>query len=90
MTVSTPYRTTPDFDQDTLPAALRRSHNTKAGVWGRLCVLEGMVRYVLADCGTETMLASGQAMTILPEQKHFVEPLGPLKMHVEFYDHPPD
>ena len=27
-----PYRSTPIFDQDTLPAALRRRHDTKEGV----------------------------------------------------------
>ncbi|WP_156475072.1 DUF1971 domain-containing protein, partial [Acetobacter malorum] len=32
MTEALPYRSTPVFDQDTLPAALRTRHNTKAGV----------------------------------------------------------
>ena len=27
------YKRTPTFDQDTLPAGLRREHRTKAGVW---------------------------------------------------------
>jgi hypothetical protein len=29
-----PYRSTPVFDQDKLPKALRVRHDTKAGVWG--------------------------------------------------------
>ena len=89
MNDSAPYRTTPVFDQDSLPAALRRSHSTKAGVWGRLCVLEGAVRYVIADCGSPTIASAGQAIVILPEQMHFVEPLGNMRMCVEFYDHLP-
>lgn len=28
-----PYRSTPVFDEATLPAALRREHRTKLGVW---------------------------------------------------------
>lgn len=36
-----PYRSTPVFDQDTLPAALRARHDTKAGVWGLIRVIEG-------------------------------------------------
>jgi hemoglobin len=27
---------------------------------------------------------------VLPEQLHHVEPLGPVQMRVEFYDHKPD
>ena len=30
----TAYKRTPVFDQDSLPAGLRRSHRTKTGVWG--------------------------------------------------------
>ena len=27
------YKSTPVFDQDTVPAGLRRAHSTAAGVW---------------------------------------------------------
>src|SRR4051812_31020618 len=43
--VSKPYRSTPVFDDQTLPQALRQAHTTKAGVWGVIRVLEGCVRY---------------------------------------------
>ncbi len=36
-----PYRSTPVFDEISLPAALRNEHSTKAGVWGLICVIEG-------------------------------------------------
>ena len=36
-----PYRRTPVFDQDTMPAALRREHSTGVGEWGRIGVIEG-------------------------------------------------
>jgi len=36
-----PYRTTPVFDEDSLPEAIRGDHSTKQGVWGLLRVLEG-------------------------------------------------
>lgn len=32
---------TPVFDENTLPAALRREHRTKPGVWGVIRVLDG-------------------------------------------------
>jgi len=84
-----PYRTTPVFDQDTLPAALRREHSTKAGVWGIIRLLEGRLRLQFADGTPECMLSPGATGLIEPEQIHWVEPLGEMRMQVEFYDSQP-
>ena len=35
-----PYKTTPVFDETSLPGAIRNAHSTKAGVWGLLRVLD--------------------------------------------------
>jgi tellurite resistance-related uncharacterized protein len=43
-TVAQAYRCTPVFDENTLPAGLRRAHRTKPGVWGAIRVLEGRLR----------------------------------------------
>lgn len=85
-----PYRTTPVFDEDSLPAALRKEHRTKAGVWGLIRVLEGRVRFVSLDPPSETVLSDQEPGMVEPEQPHYVEPLGPMKMHVEFYDRRPE
>ena len=87
---SRPYRVTPVFDEDTLPQALRNAHNTKAGVWGLIRVLEGELRYVIADPAAEQILRPGRPGLVSPQQLHFVEPLGPMRIQVEFYDAPPD
>lgn len=85
-----PYRSTPVFDQNTLPQALRARHNTKAGVWGVIRVLEGELRLTyLGDPSSEVLLTPGQPGLIRPQQPHFVTPLGPMKMQVDFYDQPP-
>ncbi|QZP09094.1 DUF1971 domain-containing protein [Caenibius sp. WL] len=85
-----PYRSTPIFDEDTLPQALRAGHNTKAGVWGVIRVLEGELRLTyLEDPPSEVLLTPGQPGLIRPQQPHFVTPLGPMKMQVDFYDQPP-
>lgn len=84
-----PYRVTPIFDEATLPAALRKRHNTKAGVWGIARVLEGRVRLVYLDPPSEVTLDPATPGFLLPEQPHFVEPLGPMRMCVEFYSQPP-
>ena len=85
-----PYRSTPVFDETTLPAALRREHRTKAGVWGVIRVLEGQLRFSLADGGGGTILTTDRPRLVLPEQTHRVEPLGKVRVRVDFYDQPPD
>src|SRR3546814_2805171 len=44
-----PYRSTPVFDETSLPAALRGEHRTKAGVWGLIRVLEGKLQLNIID-----------------------------------------
>jgi tellurite resistance-related uncharacterized protein len=89
MTPVTPYRSTPVFDETTLPAALRREHRTKAGVWGVIRVIEGRLRLTLCDTGEQAILTPGCPGLVLPEQPHQVEPLGPVLLQVDFYDRPP-
>ena len=89
-TPTTPYKSTPVFDEVTLPAGLRREHRTKAGAWGVIRVLEGRLRYQVLDPSSEVILEPGRPGLILPEQPHLVEPLGAVRMQVEFYDHLPD
>ncbi len=86
MTGPTPYKSTPVFNETTLPAGLRREHRTKAGVWGVVRVFSGRVRYHVLDPVSETVLDSDHPGLVLPEQPHFVEPLGAIAMCVEFYD----
>lgn len=88
--MSAPYRSTPVFDEHTLPAALRRRHNTKAGVWGVVRVLEGRLKLTWLDPPSDVVLEEGGSGLLLPQQDHFVEPLGPMKMRVDFYDTLPD
>jgi tellurite resistance-related uncharacterized protein len=82
-----PYKSTPVFDEYSLPAALRRDHSTKAGVWGVIRVLEGELLYERA--GEARTLDPMTPALILPEEKHRVEPLGPMRMQVDFYHAPP-
>jgi tellurite resistance-related uncharacterized protein len=80
-----PYRRTPVFDEDTLPAGLRREHRTRPGVWGVIRVLDGRLRYQVLDPASEAILGPGRPGLVLPDQPHLLEPLGPMRMQVEFY-----
>lgn len=82
-----PYKSTPVFDENSLPAGLRREHSTKAGVWGVIRVLEGRLLFERGDERRE--LTPGAPAIIQPEEKHRVEPLGPMRMQVDFYNAPP-
>ena len=84
----TPYKTTAIFDQDTLPAALRREHRTKEGAWGVIRVLEGELLLSFSDGRSET-LSRDRPGLIRPQETHWVEPLGEMRMQVEFYDREP-
>jgi hypothetical protein len=48
-------------------------------------VLEGRLRLVFADANPERLLTPDAPGRIAPEQRHRVEPLGPMRMQVEFY-----
>ena len=84
-----PYKSTPVFDENTLPAGLRREHRTKVGVWGVIRVLEGRLRYQVLDPVSEMVLEPGVPGLVLPDQPHRVEPLGQMRMQVEFYHQMP-
>jgi tellurite resistance-related uncharacterized protein len=84
-----PYRSTPVFDETSLPAALRSRHNVKAGVWGVIRVIEGRLKLRYLDRPSEIVLEPGRPGFVLPEQPHEVEPLGAMRMQVDFYDRPP-
>jgi tellurite resistance-related uncharacterized protein len=80
------YSRSPEFDQDTLPAALRKQHSTKPGTWALIHVLEGRLIYRIYEPPSETVLEPGAPGVVRPEQLHEVEPASaPMRMYVEFY-----
>ncbi|MFA7587581.1 MAG: DUF1971 domain-containing protein [Novosphingobium sp.] len=84
-----PYKVTRIWDQDTLPAAVRGQHSTKAGTWGLLKVLEGEVRLVFHEPPRSITVTPGNPGLITPEAYHHVETVGPMRMQVEFYHERP-
>lgn len=83
------YKRTADFDARTLPEGLRKSHSTRAGVWGLIRVLSGRLRYrIESDPPREFALESGVEGVVVPEQLHHVEPDGAVVFYVEFFRAP--
>ena len=79
------YRRTPVFDQDTIPAGLRREHRTAPGIWGLITVLEGRLRFRSLRPVHERGLEPGAPMAVAPQQPHEVASDGPVRFFVEFY-----
>ena len=47
------YQQTPVFTEHSVPAGLLRDHATKRGVWARIEVLAGALRYRIASLGID-------------------------------------
>ena len=80
-----PYGVTPEFTESSLPAKLRCDHATKSGVWGVIRVLDGRLRLAVGSATDVCELGAGETAVVEPEQVHAVEPLGPVRMQVEFH-----
>lgn len=79
-------RTTPVWDQASMPAGLRRAHRVAAGTWGRIVVYEGRLRFTAATTpAIEIELGAGVLQGIPPGVEHCVEPLGAVRFAVEFF-----
>ncbi|MBP6435662.1 MAG: DUF1971 domain-containing protein [Sphingorhabdus sp.] len=88
--MSEPYASSPIFDEQTLPDALRNDHRTKVGTWGLLRVLEGEVRLIFTEPHTEHLVTSDTPAIIPPQATHYVVPVGAIRMQVEFWRERPD
>ncbi len=81
-----PYKKTPVFTEQTVPAGLLKAHQTKAGTWGKIVVLKGQLAYRILEPEAEShLLEPGQHGVVEPEILHEVEPAGRVQFYVEFY-----
>ncbi len=78
------YKIFGPFKGENIPNMVLNRHNTKVGVWGKLEVLQGAVRYTLCDNGEAFDLKAGDTHIILPQEWHMlVIPEGVDKRDVE-------
>ena len=75
---------TPVFTETSVPPRLRAHHQTAAGVWARIAVLEGRLRYRVDALGVDRELSPDAPGVVVPEVPHSVEPLGTVRFYVEF------
>lgn len=82
-----PIRKTPEFDEGSVPKGLLRAHQTKAGVWGEIVILEGQLQYMINEPEEEILILDAENFGVVePTVRHEVKPLGAVRFYVEFYE----
>ncbi len=77
---------TPIFENATIPKALLSDHSTKAGVWAKVTVLQGQLRYIVEAPVAQTFLLTPETPGLVaPEIKHYIEPDGDVRFYVELF-----
>ena len=77
------YQCTKTFTEDTVPRGLLTDHATKAGTYGRICVVSGTLELTRGSGQTEKIQA-GTVALVMPQEVHAVKPLGAVSFYVEF------
>jgi tellurite resistance-related uncharacterized protein len=83
-----PYTQTPEFTERTIPSALGANHATAPGVWGKIFVIEGRLRYQPGAPAPDITLSREAPGIIVPEVRHSVHPIGAVRFYVEFWRAP--
>jgi tellurite resistance-related uncharacterized protein len=87
------YKTTPLFTKSNIPKLFLFAHNTKAGVFGKICVCYGSLKfYGFSErrglIEKEVIVAENECVISPPEYWHKVEFLtDDTEFKVEFYAH---
>lgn len=78
------FKRTETFTEHTVPDGLLKDHTTAPGVWGRITVVEGTLRYRVVQFDTDIELSPQNPGIIVPGVPHSVRPVGKVRFHVEF------
>ena len=79
------FKVTPEFTESSLPEGLRREHQTNAGIWGKIVIVEGKLRYSVGSKNLSIELGPDRPGVIVPELVHCVEPVETVRFYIEFY-----
>lgn len=79
------FSRTPEFSEESIPDGLKKEHRIRAGVWGRIVVLEGRLRYRILEPGIQDEELTPEVPGVVePEVPHEVKALGKVRFYVEF------
>jgi tellurite resistance-related uncharacterized protein len=79
------YKKTPIFTEESFPTGLKNDHSTQAGIWAKIIVTKGKLRYCVDTLEIDLELSLDKPGIIVPEVLHSMEPLGTVNFFIEFY-----
>ena len=80
------FRDLGELDEISIPAGLLKDHSLKEGVWGRLEMLAGSLRFVwAAGEPSGRILSAGDTMIIPPTKLHHLELDGDFKLKLALH-----
>ena len=62
------FKSTPLFTKISIPRALQRQHETKAGVWGKIVVIDGTLLYEVLEPEPRIMMLDPETPGIIPPE----------------------
>jgi tellurite methyltransferase len=78
-------RTSPEWDEHTMPAGLRRAHRVARGSWGRIVVRQGQLQFrARTKPELQVVVGAGSTQAIPPDLDHEVRPIGSVCFSIEF------
>jgi tellurite methyltransferase len=84
-------RTSPEWNEQTVPAGLKRTHQIAAGTWGRIVVHNGQLGFAAGTSPElNVVVERGSSQAIPPEVDHHVLVLGPVSFSVDFLSISPE
>ena len=80
------YKQTQEFNERTIPEGLKINHATKAGTWGIIHVLVGLLLYTVKHPAiSQYELTKSQLGIIVPCMPHSIEAKDRVRFYIEFY-----
>lgn len=79
------YKRTPTYTDKTIPKGLLKSHTTRPGTWGKICIIKGKLFYTIEVEPYESIeLSPTKYGVVEPEVPHHIETIGEVEFFVEF------
>jgi len=81
----TPYKKTPIFNAKNVPKTILEKHNTAEGVWGKLVIVSGTLKFVDLETDEVFILNEGEFKIIEPTKWHKLILIDDPQFYIEFY-----
>jgi tellurite methyltransferase len=80
-------RSSPEWDERTLPPGLSQAHQLAAGTWGQIVVRQGTLRFSMdgEPAWSAELTPCHPAQAIPPQVRHAVQPLGKVRFRIDFF-----